>query len=91
MTFGLAHIEAFKEVFSRQKTQIRHFPGCTYLTLWQDSADPCLFFTMSRWNHESDLEDYRRSDLFIDTWSTIKPWFSSRPEAWTILNHVPVH
>jgi quinol monooxygenase YgiN len=37
--------------------------------------------THSHWKSEEALEQYRNSDLFQSTWSTVKPLFAARPEA----------
>jgi hypothetical protein len=32
---------------------------------------------------EVQLEAYRLSDLFIETWSIVKGWFNAQPEAFS--------
>ena len=36
------------------------------------------FFTYSRWENDSDLENYRTSYLFKNIWATTKPMFRSK-------------
>jgi len=43
-----------------------------------------VFFTYSYWNDESDLENYRKSELFKNIWSATKKNFSAKPEAWSV-------
>jgi hypothetical protein len=83
MHFKQEHIEDFKQLFESRKELIRNFEGCTYLELWQDEADSSIFYTYSIWKQPSDLESYRMSDLFQDTWSCIKKWFHDSPKAFS--------
>ncbi|QLH45008.1 MAG: hypothetical protein HWD58_05010 [Bacteroidota bacterium] len=40
--------------------------------MWQDADEPTIFYTYSWWNHADDLENYRISTLFQDTWGRVK-------------------
>jgi quinol monooxygenase YgiN len=84
MTFRHEEIEAFKTLFDQRKTLIRNFEGCTHLELWQDKAQPNIFFTYSYWDSEAHLEAYRTSHFFDDTWTLTKQKFAARPEAWSV-------
>lgn len=83
MSFRYEHINDFKALFEARRERIRHFAGCTYLELWQDKENPGIFYTYSLWNEAADLEAYRVSDLFQETWSTVKQWFNDTPEAFS--------
>ena len=83
MTFKEEHVADFNALFEARKDRIRHFPGCTYLELWKDQKDPTVYYTYSIWQDESNLEEYRVSDLFQDTWSTVKQWFREKPHAFS--------
>lgn len=54
------------------------------MELLGDAANPCVLFTLSIWEDESDLENYRQSALFQDTWAKTKALFGGKPEAWTV-------
>ena len=84
MSFDPSNIEAFLAHFENNKTEIRHFKGCQLLELYRDQKDSNVFFTYSYWNHETDLERYRQSDLFKKVWSQTKPLFIAKPEAWSL-------
>lgn len=86
MTFKEEHVSDFKLLFEQRKERIRHFPGCTYLELWQDQTDKKIFYTYSIWQNPSNLEEYRMSELFQDTWSTVKAWFNEKPNAFSAEN-----
>jgi len=42
-----------------------------------------ILFTYSKWNTPEDLENYRNSELFKETWSYVKQLFEARAEAWS--------
>ncbi len=84
MEFEEENISSFLSNFETVKEKIRSFPGCTFLELYQDKNDSTIFFTYSRWENESDLENYRNSDLFKNVWATTKPMFRSKAQAWSV-------
>jgi len=84
MEFKPEEITLFQSNFETVKEKIRSFPGCTFLELYQDKKDSTIFFTYSKWENESDLENYRTSDLFKNVWATTKPMFRSKAQAWSV-------
>jgi len=84
MTFKVDHVEDFKAMYEEVKSRIRAFPGCEHLELLQSTDDPRIFFTYSYWNDPADLEAYRHSELFQNTWAKTKQWFDDRPAAWSV-------
>jgi heme-degrading monooxygenase HmoA len=84
MHFATEHILDFEQLFASRKSKIRNCEGCTSLTLLQDKHCPNIFFTYSIWQSEEYLNQYRDSELFVDTWKTIKQWFAAKPEAWSV-------
>jgi quinol monooxygenase YgiN len=84
MTFRPDSIAAFTTLFEERKQKIRDFNGCSHLELWQDCKDPRIFFTYSNWNSESDLDHYRFSEFFKDTWGKTKALFAEKPQAWSV-------
>lgn len=84
MTFKEEEIAAFQQLFAERKSLIRNFPGCTHLELWQDKDHPEVFFTYSWWQSTEELNSYRESHFFDDTWRLTKQKFAARPEAWTL-------
>ena len=84
MEFDEAKVPAFLANFDAVKHKIRNFPGCTFLELYKDKNDPSIFFTYSRWTAEQDLENYRSSKLFKEVWTTTKPMFRSKAQAWSV-------
>lgn len=84
MEFKKENISVFLENFGLVNQKIRNFPGCTFLELYQDKSDKAIFFTYSRWKDESDLENYRNSELFKGVWSQTKPLFRGKAAAWSV-------
>ncbi len=83
MTFREDEVKNFQQLFDRQKEKIGAFPGCKYLSLLHGKDDPRIFFTYSIWESTDDLETYRHSDLFKETWAQTKVLFDAKPEAWS--------
>ena len=89
LTFREDEIENFKKIFTEVNPKIRLQPGCTHLVGYQDSKNPAIFFTYSKWNTEQALDNYKHSELFVTTWAKTKALFASKPEAWSIIEIVP--
>ena len=70
--------EAFVSIFRNHRPKLLAFPGCQSLTLVRDFQVKHQFFTISEWLHQSDLEQYRKSTLFIDVWHKVKPMFQAK-------------
>ena len=81
MTFREDAIADFQKIFDERKERIAAAPGCTSVELLRDGN---IFFTYSIWESEASLENYRNSELFISTWSLVKPLFLSKAEAWSV-------
>lgn len=84
MSFEPSKTEEFLAYFHTKKQLIRDFEGCEFLELYNDKAQPHLFFTYSYWRDESDLERYRNSELFKTVWARTKSYFNDKPEAWSV-------
>ncbi len=83
MTFKPDRINDFLAVFAENKDRIRAFEGCRYVALLRCEDPDNVFFTYSFWESKAALEQYRRSDLFRNTWARTKVLFDGRPEAWS--------
>lgn len=84
MSFHQEHIETFLSNFNKKKEEIRKSAGCNLLELYRDKNDSSIFFTYSYWESEEDLNEYRKSELFNETWSKTKVLFNSKPHAWSV-------
>lgn len=82
MEFRTECVDEFIALFEEKKEKIRSFPGCQYLELLQGlDAKQNVFATYSYWESEDDLNNYRYSELFKETWAATKKLFSKKPEA----------
>ena len=84
MEFESENVPTFLANFENINSKIRKFPGCLFLELYRDKNEEATFFTYSRWNNETDLENYRKSELFKKVWATTKPLFRSKAQAWSV-------
>lgn len=84
MEFKSDKVPNFLKSFELVKEKIRTFDGCSHLELYRDKNDPTIFFTYSKWEKESDLMNYKASDLFSNVWATTKPLFRSKAQAWSV-------
>lgn len=84
MRFHEDKVDAFLDNFEEVKQNIRNFPGNRFLELYRDKNDPTIFFTYSYWETEADLENYRKSELFIEVWAFTKQLFRQKAEAWSV-------
>lgn len=75
----------FIAIFKQAEDKIRSMPGCLGVALFQHQHESDnSVWTISEWESTDDLENYRKSEVFKDTWSRVKPLFSSRPSAWSL-------
>ncbi len=81
MSFQPDKVDDFLQLFNRVAGYIRSFPGCHRLELLADHTDEQVFTTYSIWDSPHDLEEYRRSPLFEDTWRRTREMFSENPAA----------
>ncbi len=84
LTFKLENIASFERIFEASKSEIIKFDGCHLVEGYQDMKNPCVFFTYSHWDGETDLENYRNSKFFKEVWSKTKLLFDDKPEAWSV-------
>lgn len=86
MTFQEVYVDEFLRLVGERKERIRNFKGCSYLQIVQDAHQPNIIFSHSHWDSEEDLNNYRKSDFFKETWTVTKPKFAAKAEAWTVKN-----
>ena len=83
LSFFEENVETFLQIFKESKEQIANFPGCNQLKLMQDADHRQVFYTFSKWESASDLENYRNSELFKHTWAKTKALFNDKPIAFS--------
>ena len=84
LTFEEDKVDDFLKFFNTINTKVAGFEGCNGMKLLQDIHSSNVVFTYSDWSSEEALNNYRYSELFKGVWSTIKPWFAKKAEAWSV-------
>jgi len=79
----------FEAIFYKTQSLIENSAGCRKTSLLKVAGAESQYFTISYWISEKSLEDYRTSELFRNVWSTVKPLFSAKAEAWTLNGTIP--
>ena len=85
MEFKKEKVKSFLDYFHQVKEHIRNFPGCHDVQLYQDAEKENVFYTYSLWESQEALENYRNSTLFKNTWRQVKPWFSAKAMAFSLV------
>jgi quinol monooxygenase YgiN len=91
MTFREDEIQSFKQIFAESAALIQSFEGCGEVKLMRDVNNKNIFFTLSKWQTEEHLQIYRSSILFKTTWARVKPLFSEKAQAWSLLDITPAY
>lgn len=89
LTIDPEKASAFEGLFQERMMLIRHFPGCSHLALLKSHMPGGVFMTYSIWEDQQALDAYRHSGMFAEIWATIKPWFTGKPEAWSLDDITP--
>jgi len=84
MEFQQAKVDTFLDLFYKTRDKIAGFDGCSGVELLNSIDAGNIFFTYSKWESEQHLENYRRSELFRQTWTITKELFCNKPEAWSL-------
>ena len=83
LTFSEESIEAFNDLYQKNEKDIASQPGCLSVDLVEDSSNPYVRATISKWQNEESLNRYRHSELFGVVWPATKALFGAKPEVWT--------
>lgn len=83
MVFQESEVEHFIRIFNKKKAFIEGFEGCVSVMLVEDLRSEHAMATISIWESEENLEAYRNSDLFLETWKEVKPLFAEKAKAWS--------
>ena len=80
LTFKPELLPVFMEVFHNSAPKIRMFEGCKHMELLRSTTDQRVLFTLSIWDSEAALDNYRNSELFKSTWAKTKVLFEENIE-----------
>ena len=84
MTVQEDKLSDFHLIFDGAKQQIKAFPGNYHLELLRDHNQQNVRLTYSLWKSPEALEEYRQSEFFRKTWTSLKTVFSERATAFSI-------
>lgn len=84
MVFKTEEIDRFQSLFEEKKDLIKGSEGCLFLQLLQDNQDERVHFTISDWESDQHLQNYRNSQLFGETWKVTKSLFEEQAQAWSL-------
>lgn len=84
MTFRPGTEADFQQVFRESQPVIKTFAGCIDVNAFNDVANPLVYFTISQWESEEALNNYRNSEFFKKTWVKTKALFQERAEAYSL-------
>ena len=86
MTFTQVTLPQFEAIFNKHEKAIGGQSGCVQVELVKDSINPLVRATVSRWDSEESLNDYRKSELFGEVWPETKRLFAAAPEVVSYIN-----
>ncbi|MFZ9045066.1 MAG: putative quinol monooxygenase [Cyclobacteriaceae bacterium] len=86
MEFDPNKINDFLEIFHKSEDLIKNAEGCMDVQLKKDPRLSNVFYTHSIWKSEEDLNRYRNSDFFSETWGATKKHFNGKPQAFSLVD-----
>lgn len=84
MQFKEEFVEDFLKIFEDRKHKIQSFEGCKQVNMFQNIHDSSNCYTISIWESEDHLNQYRQSEMFKETWTLVKSMFSDRASAYSL-------
>jgi quinol monooxygenase YgiN len=91
MTFSESSTVDFEALFAKHSDAISSQSGCFSVELVTDPSNPNVRTTISRWENELSLNNYRKSVLFGKVWPETKQLFSAPPEVISYISHSKSH
>jgi hypothetical protein len=85
LSFDPQHIETFRSILADHIAAISNMEGCIRVQGFQDAREPYIFFTISEWENEQALDNYRYSPFFKNLWAKVKPLFAEKAMAHSLL------
>lgn len=87
MVFQEDKIKDFIHEFYKKQALIEANEGCHKVYLMEDTRNKNAMATWSLWETEEHLNAYRNSEMFAETWKTVKPMFSEKAKAYSLTKH----
>lgn len=76
-------MEEALEILERNIASIRQMDGCSQVNLFRDTHRSGLLMSISVWQSEAHLNNYRHSAFFQDFWKQLKGTFAEPARAWS--------
>ncbi len=86
LSFHPENVPAFLDIFHESKSLIEAFDGCNGVELMRDHDLEHVYYTHSKWNSKSDLDNYRHSEVFGGVWKRTKALFNDKPQAFSLVS-----
>ena len=90
-TFSESSNTDFEALYAKHSDEISSQSGCFSVELVTDASNPNVRTTISRWDNEESLNNYRKSVLFGKVWPDTKQLFSAPPEVISYISHSKSH
>ena len=79
-----ASINAFQEIYRSRNPFTKGVKGCREVKVLKDVDHDDVYYTFSIWDSNEDLEAYRQSNYFAETWPMVKAQLAKRAEAFSM-------
>lgn len=76
---------AFEEIYNRRNPHKNGVQGCHDVKVMKDVNEENIYYTVSTWESNDDLEAYRHSDYFKETWPMVKAHLATRAKAFSLM------
>jgi len=79
-----ASMEAFRNIYAERNPFKNGVQGCMSVKIMKDVTEENIYYIVSHWDRPEDLEAYRQSDYFKETWPMVKAQLATRAEAFSM-------
>lgn len=77
-------IQVFEKIYKERNPSKNKIQGCRSVEVMKDVNEDLVYYTVSQWDANEDLEAYRASAYFSETWPMVKAQLSQRAEAFSM-------
>ena len=77
-------INDFIKIYEESYSFIRNSSGNISVKLVSDINQKNILFTISEWESENALNDYRNTVFFANVWAKVKTLLISKTDAWSL-------
>ena len=77
-------LQAFQNIYAKRNPYKNGVAGCLSVEILRDINESNICYTLSEWETNEALEEYRNSAYFKQTWPMVKALLSKRAEAYSL-------